>query len=249
MQLEVDYIELEPQMGDTVDALLKLYNRHDLKYIHMVQLRHLFYTLNNTDIIKIGTQIKIPILYTEGREEKNGSIDSMRKLRSGKKILKNYQDIETDDPEVKKLKDDRTVIKKIADITLESLGLKKKIEPPEKPKGNFITVNIDEIVSKDESVIIKKQKEELVAIEEKSVVKETIVDKSEMLKVEKPKIIQKKIVKTTKLDLPDKFIPKENETFEEAEARFIKEQKITVKTIKRFKRSYIYKTFVRHFSK
>jgi len=257
MRLDVNYVEIAPQMGDTIDALLKLYNRHDLKYVHMVQLRHLFYTLNNTDIIRIGTKIKLPVLYREGIEEVAGSISQMREIRQGKKTLENYQDIDTDDPDVIKLKDDRTVITKIKDLTLEKLGLKKKIEPPEEPKGEPVKISIKEIVPEmieepAELEIVEKVEhgvvEVSVAIEEVTIVEETIeieVEKESVI----PELIHEKVVKTVEVSVSDEFIPLSGESFEEAEARLMKEQGITNRTIKRFKRSLLYKTLVKHFLK
>jgi hypothetical protein len=90
MRAEVDFAEVTLQRQDTIDGLLKLYNRHDLSYVQLVQLRHLVYVINEKDIFSIGQEIKIPTVYSEKRQVSLSSIEASRIKNLGTKKISNY---------------------------------------------------------------------------------------------------------------------------------------------------------------
>jgi hypothetical protein len=87
MVVEIPFVLVNPQPKDTVDSLLRLYNKHKVNYSQMVQLRYLIYKLNGKDIFEVGEQIKIPVVFTRGRQKPMSGgvgIDVSRKISEGK---------------------------------------------------------------------------------------------------------------------------------------------------------------------
>ena len=87
MRINVDYREVTLQPRDTVDALIRLYNRHDLTHAQMVRMRHLVYAVNGgRDVFPVGDVIKIPTVYVDGRApvpEGSAPIDETRAVGAG----------------------------------------------------------------------------------------------------------------------------------------------------------------------
>lgn len=94
----IHFVIVLPQMGDTVDGLLKLYNNHKLRFNQLVHLRHLLYLINKTDLVSIGEPSKIPVFYTRGKEESENlekavnNLDEVRIIGRGKKTISDYKE-------------------------------------------------------------------------------------------------------------------------------------------------------------
>jgi len=91
MKIDCEYTTTRLMPKDTIDSLIKLFNQHDLKYVQMVQLRHLVYALNKKDIFIEGEEVKIPTLYKSGRikdmRENIISLEDQRSLKKGKEVV------------------------------------------------------------------------------------------------------------------------------------------------------------------